>query len=90
MLGLLVLYLVAINAVTFVAFGADKRAAEAGRRRTPEATLLKLAAAGGAGGAAAAQAIFRHKTRKEPFRSRLALIGCAEAIALGLLLYLAR
>jgi uncharacterized membrane protein YsdA (DUF1294 family) len=59
----------ALSATTFVVYGADKAAAEQGRRRTPERTLHLLALAGGWPGALAAQRVFRHKTRKQPFRA---------------------
>lgn len=51
-------------------YARDKAAAQAGRRRTPEATLhaLALALAGGWPGALAAQPLLRHKTRKPRFR----------------------
>jgi uncharacterized membrane protein YsdA (DUF1294 family) len=66
-----VAYLAVINAVTFAAFAWDKRAAERRARRVPERRLLLLAAIGGTPGALAGQQLLRHKTRKEPFRSRL-------------------
>jgi uncharacterized membrane protein YsdA (DUF1294 family) len=75
--------------VTFAAFAVDKRAAIRGDRRTPEATLLMLAAAGGAAGGVAAQQLFRHKTRKEPFRSLLWAIAVAQAVGAAWV-YLAR
>jgi uncharacterized membrane protein YsdA (DUF1294 family) len=50
-------------------YARDKAAAQAGRRRTPEATLHALALAGGWPGALAAQALLRHKTRKPRFRA---------------------
>jgi uncharacterized membrane protein YsdA (DUF1294 family) len=80
------LYLLTINLMAFAAFRADKRASELGRRRTPERTLLGLAILGGTSGAIAAQQIYRHKTRKEPFRTQLWLIAGAQAIGLGVLL----
>lgn len=70
----LVLVLLAVNCAAFVAFWWDKRLAEAGARRISERTLLGLALVGGSLGAISAQQIFRHKTRKEPFRSLLYLI----------------
>ena len=73
------LYLALINLLAFGAFRADKRAAENGRRRTPESTLLLLAAIGGTSGAFAASQIFRHKTRKQPFRTVLWMIAIAQA-----------
>lgn len=84
------LYLVAINLVTFAAFGLDKRRAEAGAWRIPERRLLGLAAAGGGLGAVAAQRVFRHKTRKEPFASALRLIFAVEVIAAGFAVWLLR
>jgi len=86
---MLLAWIVLASLVTWFAFAADKRAAVAGERRTPEATLLLLVVAGGSPGAIAAQQILRHKTRKEPFRSLLWSIAAAQA-ACALWIYLAR
>jgi uncharacterized membrane protein YsdA (DUF1294 family) len=67
-------YLVAVNAVAFLAFAIDKLFAEQHRRRIPERTLLMLAAIGGASGGLAGQQLLRHKTRKEGFRVWMLLI----------------
>ena len=77
-----VLYLLAINACAFAAFWLDKRAAERGLWRTRESTLLMLALLGGTSGAIVGQQVLRHKTRKEPFRTRLWLIAGAQALLL--------
>jgi uncharacterized membrane protein YsdA (DUF1294 family) len=61
----------AINIAAFVAFGIDKDRAERERQRLPENHLLLLALFGGAVGAVAGQQFFRHKTRKQPFRTLL-------------------
>jgi uncharacterized membrane protein YsdA (DUF1294 family) len=76
----------AINIGAFAAFGVDKARAERNRQRLPERQLLLLALFGGAMGAVAGQQIFRHKTRKQPFRSLL--IGCVivNMVAAALLL----
>lgn len=79
MFTLAALYLLLINLLAFYAFRADKRAAERGLYRTPERTLLLLAAIGGTSGAFAASQIFRHKTRKQPFRTVLWIIAIAQA-----------
>lgn len=63
--------LAAINIAAFVAFGVDKDRAERQRQRLPENHLLLLALFGGAVGAVAGQQFFRHKTRKQPFRTLL-------------------
>lgn len=89
MLTLLALYLLAINALTFSAFAGDRRRAASGDRRVPEKTLLGLAALGGTPGAFAAWRLFRHKTRKEPFRTWLWLITLAQVVLIvGAILWL--
>lgn len=72
-------FLVAINAIAFLAFWHDKRCAIAGRRRVPEADLLGLAIMGGSAGALIARQLFRHKTRKQPFATYILLIPCLQA-----------
>ncbi|WP_374471290.1 DUF1294 domain-containing protein [Phenylobacterium sp.] len=78
-----VAYLLAVNALTFAAFGLDKHRARADLRRIPERTLLGLAALGGSPGALLARPVFRHKTRKEPFGGWLRLIVWAQCVAVG-------
>ncbi|ABC64409.1 DUF1294 domain-containing protein [Erythrobacter litoralis] len=75
-------YLIAINFVAFAAFGIDKARAEGGRRRTSEADLLAFALLGGTPGAYAGRALFRHKTRKQPFSNRLFLIAVGQGALL--------
>ncbi|MFD0727490.1 DUF1294 domain-containing protein [Lysobacter brunescens] len=57
-----------MSIVAFVAYGMDKAAANAGRRRTPESTLHLLGLACGWPGALLAQRLFRHKSRKREFQ----------------------
>ena len=75
--------LVVLNFIAFAAFGMDKAAAENGRRRIAEATLLGWAFFGGTAGAYAGRALFRHKTRKQPFCGRLHGIAVFQVIAIG-------
>ena len=78
--------LIAINFIAFAAFGVDKAKAEAGRWRIADTTLLTFALLGGTLGAYAGRALFRHKTRKQPFGSQLFAIAVLQMLALGALL----
>lgn len=71
--------LAATNAITVAAFAVDKRRAVTGEWRIAESTLLTLALIGGSPGALWARARFRHKTRKQPFATRLDLIAMVHA-----------
>lgn len=66
--GLLTVYLLAINLVTFLVYGADKRKAKKDRWRVPEKTLFLLAIIGGSIGALAGMYVFHHKTKHWYFR----------------------
>src|SRR5690349_20328379 len=72
-------WLAIINVIAFTAFAVDKQLAVEGRGRIPERDLLSLAMLGGSVGAIAAQQMMRHKTRKEPFRSRLRAVALSQA-----------
>ncbi len=58
----------ALSVLLFGLYGRDKRAAQRGARRTPEATLHTVALLGGWPGGLAGQRVFRHKTRKTSFQ----------------------
>ena len=89
---LLVYYLLAVNLLTFLAYGLDKwKAVRNGQRskhpsrRIPETTLLLLAALGGSPAALLAMYLFRHKTLHKKFRfgiPAILLVQIALAIAL--------
>lgn len=83
---ILATYVIIINAVTYVLFGFDKRAAERGNSRIPEKTLLMASALGGSVGAVLAQRRFRHKTQKQPFKALLYSIVTVQMGVLGYLL----
>lgn len=75
MTRLLPYYLLAVNLLTFVAYGIDKyKAVHNGHkskhlsRRIPEASLLLLALLGGSPAALLAMYLFRHKTLHKKFR----------------------
>ena len=64
----ILIYLAAINVVTFLVYGMDKLKAKKHWWRVPEATLLLLAAVGGSLGAWVAMFVFHHKTLHKKFR----------------------
>lgn len=91
--GLLALWLVLINLVTFLVFGADKLQARRKEkkesvRRVPEKTLFLLSALGGSVGALLGMRVFRHKTLHRAFRFGVPLILALQIILpFGLWLY---
>jgi uncharacterized membrane protein YsdA (DUF1294 family) len=72
---------IAINVVAFLAFGWDKRQAERAGSRIAERTLIGIALFGGALGALIGQQVFRHKTKKQPFRTLLWLAAIINLLA---------
>jgi uncharacterized membrane protein YsdA (DUF1294 family) len=70
-----------INLFTFLLFGLDKIHARAGASRVSEGALLIWAFLGGSIGAYAGRALFRHKTRKQPFSSHLHQIAILQVSA---------
>lgn len=92
--GLLAVWLVLINTVTFCVFGVDKWKAKrkekkSSVRRVPEKTLLILSAIGGSVGALLAMRAFHHKTLHKAFRFGVPLILVLQiVIPFGLWLYM--
>lgn len=71
---------VALIAATFLLYRADKAAAMKGAHRVSESTLHLVSVFGGWPGALLAQQFYRHKTRKQPFRTTFWLtvaLNCA-------------
>ena len=82
-----VIYLAAINLITFCVYGADKRRAKIqGARRVPEKTLFALALLLGSAGALFAMRVFHHKTRHWYFKFGIPAILLAQ-IAAGVFVY---
>jgi len=62
------IYLLAVNAVTFIAYGIDKYKAKHVKWRISEATLLLLAVLGGSVGAWCGMKVWHHKTTHKKFK----------------------
>lgn len=71
---LILIYLIAINVVTFFLYGIDKWKAKRSKWRISEATLLGLAVIGGSIGAWLGMKVWHHKTMHKKFKYGLSLI----------------
>ncbi len=81
---IIILYVAAVNVVSFLMMGIDKRKAMKRAFRIPESTLFVLAIIGGSIGAIIGMHLFRHKTRHWYF-----LYGMPVILALQIILILA-
>ena len=68
MTKIILIYLAAVNLVTFVMYGIDKYKAKKAKWRIPEATLLLMAAIGGSIGAWGGMQVWHHKTLHKKFK----------------------
>ena len=82
----LLVWLAAVNVVTFAVYGIDKAKAKRGAWRVPERTLFLLPLLGGSLGALLGMRVFHHKTKHWYFVWGIPLILLAQ-IALAVWLY---
>ena len=86
-LGRLPLYVIVAYAVislfTFISYWLDKRKAQSGRWRIPEANLQLLSLIGGWPGALLAQSYLRHKSKKRAFLTEFWLTVLVNLAALS-------
>ena len=79
------IYLAAINVVTFFLYGADKWKAKRYKWRVSEATLIWMAVLGGSVGAWLGMKAWHHKTQHKKFKYGLPLILLMQiAVAVGI------
>ncbi len=76
-----------LNVITYLAYRHDKQKAQAGHRRTSEATLHRLEFLGGWPAAYLAQRCLRHKNRKRSYQFIFWLIILAHQATASALLY---
>lgn len=84
--GAFAIYLISVNIFGFSLFASDKKRAQSGRGRIPEALLMFAALIGGCAGALAAMVFCHHKTRKPKFYIGVPLITAAYAVLAYLIL----
>lgn len=85
MLQYFLIYLLAMNVLTFFVYGIDKLKARKHWWRIPEATLLILAALGGSLGAWMGMRLWHHKTLHKKFRYGVPAIIALQIIVAALL-----
>lgn len=76
----MVIYLLAVNFITFLLYGDDKSRARRHAWRIPEKVLMGAAVIGGSIGALLGMSIFHHKTRKPKFYIGIPLIMLIEFV----------
>lgn len=85
MLQYVLIYLLAMNVLTFIVYGIDKLKARKHWWRIPEATLLLLAALGGSLGAWMGMRLWHHKTLHKKFSYGVPAIIALQIIVAALL-----
>lgn len=81
---IIIIYLIAINVVTFFFYGIDKWKAKRSKWRIPEATLLGLAVIGGSIGTWLGMKVWHHKTQRKKFKYGFPLILLAQIALIAL------
>lgn len=84
---ILLCFLLAVNLLTFIAYGIDKRKARRKKWRIPESTLILLAIFGGSPAALLAMHLFHHKTLHNKFRYGIPLILLLQVALAVVILY---
>lgn len=84
-LTILIAYLLLVNVIAFFMYGIDKRKAQKGKWRTPEAALIGIAVIGGSVGALLGMKVFRHKTKHPKFVIGVPVILLLQLILAGVL-----
>ena len=83
---LFLLYLLSINAISFILFGFDKFLAIKNKRRIPEKELFTVSTIGGAFGGLFAILVFNHKISKAFFMWRFMFIFIVNVVGVYFLL----
>ena len=81
------IYLAAINVITFFMYGVDKVKAKKSKWRIRETTLLGLAVMGGSIGAWLGMKVWHHKTLHKKFRYCVPAIIIIQLAIIGYILY---
>ncbi len=86
MIKLFIIYLIAMNIISFLGMGWDKYLAKKNKWRTPEASLFSIAFLGGSIGSNLGMQVFRHKTKKPLFKYGMPLMFILNIICVYLII----
>jgi uncharacterized membrane protein YsdA (DUF1294 family) len=87
MIKAMMIYLLAINVITYVTYGIDKWKAKRSKWRIPESKLLFMAVIGGSIGAWLGMKVWHHKTMHKKFKYGLPAIFFIQVVIVGYLLF---
>ncbi len=79
-LKILLVYLAIVSVISFFSVISDKKSAEKGKRRIPEAVLFLFAGMGGSAAMYLTMCFVRHKTQKNSFVFGIPLIFFLQAV----------
>ena len=80
-------YFLVVNIAAFILYGIDKARAKNRKWRVSERTLLLPAVLGGGWGAALGMLIFKHKTKRQKFKTAVTLSMIAYTAVIAFLLW---
>ncbi len=86
-LQIILIYVAAVSAVTFIVYGIDKWKSKHDRWRIPESVLIGLAVVGGSIGAWLGMRVWRHKTQHNKFRYGIPAILIAHILLVITIIY---
>jgi len=87
LIGVILAWSLACSLFSISQYALDKRRSRISGPRIRERTLLLTALAGGWPGALIAQRWFRHKTRKQPYKTRLWLVIALHILTVSVIIW---
>ncbi len=87
MIKIFLIYLLAINGITFFTYGIDKWKAKRSKWRIPESTLLVVAVIGGSVGAWLGMKVWHHKTMHKKFKYGVPAIFFIQVAIVGYVIF---
>lgn len=87
MIKIFLIYLLAINGITFFTYGIDKWKAKRSKWRIPESTLLVMAVIGGSIGAWLGMKVWHHKTMHKKFKYGVPAIFFIQVAIVGYVIF---